>query len=399
MPSINKTAAILAFLAPIAAAAAALYLFEGNRTQFMNRMAQQGGLAAYSYGIVDEDDIQQYVEYPPQYDSSILRALELTPEDVDGLDREMPDWLEQEFAQALFKRIIQNIAIIDALHAMNPNGPPPEVQNEARRYRESLMKRKLESELDHILPTVDQAEMLQYYVKNPRRFLQKDERLARHIMLVNDVQDARSLADSIWERLNQGESFHQLVNLSQSETAAVDGFLGWVEPGTMAAAFEEALWAMEIREVTGPVKVGDTIHFIQLIDLREEGMKSFDESREEIHRLLVEEKRLKHRSELLGLTESVSDGNDAAYQEALLKTAYKRGYDRDETIANQAEAYERYLAADEYFQSYVERHQHSSASALYEESPWSAESLAAQDVLDRIGFQMLVKLAVVDETE
>lgn len=386
----RRTRILIAFITPILIVAIATLYYRHNRNAYIADLASQGVLAIYHGGEINEDDIRWYIQHPPQTDSSILRALELTPEDVEGLDREQPDWLEQELAQALLKRIIQHIALIKSFaskQAKTDAGVSQAVQD----YKENLMKKQMESELDRITPTITRQEMLTYYVQHPDEFYEPGNRLARHIMLRENSANAEISVATVTQKLKSGENFQSLLKYSESETANADGYIGWIEEGTTAKPFEKALWALDIHEVTGPIQVSNTWHFIQLIDKHDQGLLSFDQCQPQIQIRLIEEKSLQHRLKLLGITNQNSINAEERYSKALLKAAYENEYDKDESIIKKVQAFEMYHLADLRFSEQVQLHREIHNDE--EESPWTIESETAKNLLKKAGFNMVVELS------
>ena len=86
---------------------------------------------------------------------------------------------------------------------------------------------------------------------------------ARHI-LVGSEEEARDVI----ARLNDGEEFGELaVELSQDTgSGANGGDLGWFGKGQMVAPFEEAVFDLEVGEISEPVQSDFGWHVIQLID-------------------------------------------------------------------------------------------------------------------------------------
>ena len=135
---------------------------------------------------------------------------------------------------------------------------------------------------------VDEDLLKQRYELQKARYKSAERRLASHILLTIDdgetqeseVEKARSLA----ERARAGEDFAALATeYSQDPGSATSGGdLDWVEKGMMVAAFENALFALEVGEVSDPVVSEFGIHVIELRDLEESRGKSFEEVREEL---------------------------------------------------------------------------------------------------------------------
>lgn len=86
---------------------------------------------------------------------------------------------------------------------------------------------------------------------------------ARHILVATEEE-----AQEVIERLEAGEAFGELAaELSQDTVSgAQGGNLGWFGRGQMVAPFEEAVFSLEIGEISEPVQSDFGWHVIQLID-------------------------------------------------------------------------------------------------------------------------------------
>lgn len=105
----------------------------------------------------------------------------------------------------------------------------------------------------------------------------KPEIKARHIL----VEDEKT-AKEVKKKLDAGGKFEDLAKEYSKDpgSAASGGDLGWFGPGKMVPPFEEAAYALEINEISGPVKTEHGYHIIQTTDKKEK--KSFDEMKDEL---------------------------------------------------------------------------------------------------------------------
>ncbi|MEK9786393.1 MAG: SurA N-terminal domain-containing protein [Gammaproteobacteria bacterium] len=145
---------------------------------------------------------------------------------------------------------------------------------------------------------VSEAELVAFYESNMERFTQPGSRSARHILLTvpedasdDSIAQVKAEADQLIQRIRSGEDFADIARIASQDpgSAARGGDLGIIRPGTMAPAFEEAVFALAEAEISPPVRTRYGWHVIQLTDLRESTTKPFDEVRGEIKAMLQRE--------------------------------------------------------------------------------------------------------------
>lgn len=113
----------------------------------------------------------------------------------------------------------------------------------------------------------------------------KMEYSAAHI-LVETEEEAQAIID----RLDAGESFAALANdHSIGPTAPTGGDLGWFAEGRMVEPFFDAVAALDVGEVSGPVQTQFGWHVIQLNDTRMQERPELDATRAEIEETLRRE--------------------------------------------------------------------------------------------------------------
>jgi peptidyl-prolyl cis-trans isomerase D len=151
------------------------------------------------------------------------------------------------------------------------------------RYVE-LDTRELTSDLE-----LTEDELLQRYEAASQRYLTPEARQASHILIetgsARSEEEAQALAMQVYERALEGEAFSDLAAEFSEDpgSAGQGGDLGWIEPGDMVEAFEDALFGLTFSgELSEPVRSPFGWHIIQLNDIREPEGMSFEEARPEI---------------------------------------------------------------------------------------------------------------------
>ena len=128
-------------------------------------------------------------------------------------------------------------------------------------YEAQLYREKLQAEIIQDLPATD------------------EQVWARHILVETEEE-----ANSIYERLQNGEDFAELAKELSSDTGsgANGGDLGWFGRGAMVAPFEEAAFSLEIGEIGQPVKSDFGYHIIQVLGHQENPLNAtqFEQKKE-----------------------------------------------------------------------------------------------------------------------
>jgi len=149
---------------------------------------------------------------------------------------------------------------------------------------------------------IDQEELQAYYEQRAGD-LAREERRASHI-LIEDGADAEQSIAAIQERLEGGESFEELAKEFSIDTVSAKdgGDLGFAGRGVYDEAFEEALFALDQDQVSGPVKTSFGVHLIRLDDVRRSEVPALEELeqqlRSELARERAQEKYAEVRAEL-----------------------------------------------------------------------------------------------------
>jgi peptidyl-prolyl cis-trans isomerase SurA len=102
-----------------------------------------------------------------------------------------------------------------------------------------------------------------------------DQSKARHILVrVNEFlseADAKVKLERLRDRISRGEPFAEVAK-SGSEDASNGrgGDLGWLSPGDTVPAFEEAIKALKISEISAPIRTPFGWHLIEVTERRKQ---------------------------------------------------------------------------------------------------------------------------------
>jgi peptidyl-prolyl cis-trans isomerase D len=91
-------------------------------------------------------------------------------------------------------------------------------------------------------------------------------------------------AETLREQLAGGADFAELATAHSDDpgSATEGGDLGWVERGIMVPEFEEAAFALEAGQVSGPVKTDFGYHLIEVTAVRGDTESGFDDVRADV---------------------------------------------------------------------------------------------------------------------
>ena len=107
----------------------------------------------------------------------------------------------------------------------------------------------------------------------------------------------RALAESISERARAGADFASLARAHSEDTATREagGVLGRLRPGQLHPTLDRLAMSLEVGEVSTPVRAGDALFIVRMIERDESNLPSFEESRAELSERVYLEKMAKAR--------------------------------------------------------------------------------------------------------
>jgi peptidyl-prolyl cis-trans isomerase D len=121
---------------------------------------------------------------------------------------------------------------------------------------------------------VEEAELQAYFDENKASYVRAESRRLAHILLEQDGDDeslAKAAADEIYSQILNGGDFGELAKEHSKDpgSAVNGGDLGFAESGAYVAEFEEVAFALELNQVSEPVKTEFGYHIIKLLEVEE----------------------------------------------------------------------------------------------------------------------------------
>ena len=142
-----------------------------------------------------------------------------------------------------------------------------------------------------------------FYEKNKDKFATKEMVKASHILVRDESDDAEEKAQKIRNQLNSPEDFNNYA-VSTSDCPSCDqaGDLGYFTRGKMVKEIEDTAFALEINEISEPVKTTFGYHILMVTDKKESKIAEFenikDALRKRLHQIDSELNLLKHLKQL-----------------------------------------------------------------------------------------------------
>ncbi len=131
--------------------------------------------------------------------------------------------------------------------------------------------------------SVTEAELQDYYEYNQERYLQDEQRRARHILILFDDDEAGSevVANEMLTRVRSGESLAELARQYSKDggTSANGGDLGALTRAQLPDALGGAVFSMREGDILGPVKGDFGFHVVQLDEILEPGPLPYQQVR------------------------------------------------------------------------------------------------------------------------
>ncbi len=184
--------------------------------------------------------------------------------------------------------------------------------------------------------TVSEAEVADFMAESGEDDIDYEYHISHILIALPDaatpeqVGAARSAAEDILARLEQGEKFDQLANTySAGDNALQGGDLGWRKKAEIPSLFTESVLAMSPGDVAGPLRSASGLHIVHLKERRnlQQVLTRQTRSRHILIRPneLISEEDAKNR--LLEFRQRILDGEDFERLARLYSVDYTSGTD------------------------------------------------------------------------
>ena len=134
---------------------------------------------------------------------------------------------------------------------------------------------------------VSDEEVEKYYETNKDNFTEKEQ-----VHLFNILVKTEEEAQDILEQLNSGEDFGEIAKTkSTGPSAAQGGDMGFISKGSTIPEIDEAVFALNIGELTDIIKSDYGFHILKVTEKKPESIKTLEKVKDEIMQTLLPEKQ------------------------------------------------------------------------------------------------------------
>ncbi len=220
---------------------------------------------------------------------------EIRQSDVEALYVNLGPNAAQYQGEAGYKQLVEQLILEEMLYSdakENNLDNEKEYQTALDQLKKSLLAQYSVSKLMSNIDVTDN-EAVEYYNSNKNMFKSPENVTASHILV-----DSLEKAEEILKEINTGLDFADAAQkYSSCPSKASGGNLGKFGKGQMVVEFENAVFSMNVGEVSSPVKTQFGYHLIQLNDKSDSKDLSFEEAKQDIINKLKYDKQSKTYAE------------------------------------------------------------------------------------------------------
>lgn len=160
--------------------------------------------------------------------------------------------------------------------------------------KELLAQMVMKKTLSSVTVTDDEAKA--FYEEHKENFVELETVTAKHILVASEEE-----AKKVEEEIASGSiTFEDATNkYSSCPSKEQGGNLGSFSKGMMVPEFEEAAFNLELGVVSAPVKTQFGYHLIKVEDKTEAKTKAFEDVKEQVVNMLIQERQQKKYLELI----------------------------------------------------------------------------------------------------
>lgn len=135
--------------------------------------------------------------------------------------------------------------------------------------------------------SVSDADLKAYFEENKATFAQEKQVKASHILVETEEK-----ANEIKKKLADGEDFAKLAKENSTDSGSKDngGDLGFFSSGQMVKEFDEVAFALNVGEISAPVKTQYGYHIIKVIEKKDAQEANYEQNKEKISDAVFEQK-------------------------------------------------------------------------------------------------------------
>lgn len=236
---------------------------------------------------------------------------EITQEELNFMRANLNPQVAQQFIgpegekHLIAELVNQKLLLVDAL-AQGFDKDPAYLE-ELDKLKDNLLTQfAVRKVLDSVGVTDEEAKA--FYQNNPELFVTPEQIRASHILVAEEDK-----ANELHQELQNGGDFALIAaDHSTCPSAAAGGDLNYFSRGQMVPEFEEAAFALNIGDISAPVKTQFGYHIIKLTDKKEPQTHDFEQVQPNIIQNLTAQKqqeaymqfldtlKSKHSVEILG---------------------------------------------------------------------------------------------------
>ncbi len=221
-----------------------------------------------------------------------IKGRKITLEEFQARVAEIPSYYQGFLATESGKKELLDGMIAELVLVQKAKGEglhrKEEVRSKLRNVQDRVLLEAMVQELQKGRIAVSDEEVKEYFEKNKEKFTNPQEVRVSHILVRK-----KSEAKKILNELLEGGSFEKLAQKYSidSITAPKGGDLGYISPGEMIPAFEEAIFALEKKGDIGPIiETQFGYHLVKLTDTKKLENKTPEEINFEIKTTIQNEK-------------------------------------------------------------------------------------------------------------